>query len=98
MNITPETTYIALLIVQTAHLLHHRTVKRHISFAEVISSAVLCFPPMLVHAPAAHFITIHLFLIAVQIVGSVWIKRLSPDWSKPGESSGRSEPLPGQVG
>jgi hypothetical protein len=24
----------------------------------------------------------HLSLIAVQVVGSVWIQKLSPDWSK----------------
>ena len=35
----------ALLIVQALHLLHHRLVKRHISFAEVISALVLCVPP-----------------------------------------------------
>lgn len=44
MSVTQQTTYIALLIVQTAHLLHHRLAKRHISFAEVASSAILCVP------------------------------------------------------
>lgn len=43
--LTPQTTYIVLLIVQALHLLHHRVAKRHISFAEVISGAVLCVPP-----------------------------------------------------
>ncbi len=33
--LTPENTYIALLVVQALHLLHHRLTKRHISFAEV---------------------------------------------------------------
>lgn len=37
----PRNTYIALLIVQALHLLHHRLTKRHISFAEVISAFVL---------------------------------------------------------
>ena len=45
MMLAPTTTYILLLIVQAFHLLHHRLVKRHISFAEVVSAAVLCVPP-----------------------------------------------------
>ena len=47
--LTPAHTYVALLVVQAAHLLHHRLAKRHIS--------------------------------AVQIVGSLWIRKLSPDWN-----------------
>ena len=43
--LTPQTTYIALLVVQALHLLHHRLTKRHISFAEVVSAIVLCVPP-----------------------------------------------------
>jgi hypothetical protein len=38
--LTPTTTYIALLVVQTFHLSHHRVAKRHISFAEVLSADV----------------------------------------------------------
>ncbi len=38
--LTPENTYIALLVVQALHLLHHRLTKRHISFAEVTSALV----------------------------------------------------------
>ena len=34
--LTPQTTYIALLIVQALHLPHHRLAKRPVSFAEVI--------------------------------------------------------------
>lgn len=79
--ITPVHTYIALLVVQTFHLLHHRLAKRHISFAEVVSAAVLCVPPFLVTLPSAVFVTVHLALIAVQIVGSLWIRKLSPEWS-----------------
>lgn len=79
--IDPQSTYFALLVVQAAHLLHHRIAKRHISFAEVVSAVVLCFPPAAVRLPALLFVAVHLALIAVQIVGSVWIKRLSPDWS-----------------
>jgi hypothetical protein len=76
----PNYSYIALLVVQTFHLLHHRLAKRHISFTEVVSAGVLCFPPFLVHLPGALFVTVHLFLIAVQVVGSLWIRKLSPDW------------------
>jgi hypothetical protein len=77
--LTPEITYAALLVVQTLHLLHHRLAKRHISFAEVASSAVLCVPPS---APMPAFLLMgaHLTLIAIQLIGSVWIKRLSPAW------------------
>ena len=78
--LTPQNTYIALLVVQAIHILHHRLAKRHISFAEVVSSIVLCVPPW-APLPAWLFMGVHLSLIAVQIVGSFWIKRLSPDWS-----------------
>jgi len=76
---TPQNTYLALLLVQALHLLHHRLVKRHISFAEVISAVVLCVPPS-TDVPAWLLMAPHLTLIAVQIVGSLWIRRLSPDW------------------
>lgn len=39
--LTPQVTYVALLVVQAFHLLHHRLAIRHISFAEVISAVVL---------------------------------------------------------
>ncbi len=78
--LTPELTYTALLIVQTLHLLHHRIVKRHISFAEVASSAALCVPPT-VAIPAVLLIAAHLALIAIQVIGSVWIRKLSPTWA-----------------
>ena len=80
--LTPAITYIALLVVQALHLFHHRLSKRHISFAEVVSAAVLCVPPFLVSLPAWLFISVHLALIAIQIIGSLWIRKLSPDWSK----------------
>ena len=51
--LTPRNTYIALLIVQALHLLHHRITKRHISFAEVISAFVLCVP-WWIPLPALH--------------------------------------------
>lgn len=77
--LTPTTTYVALLVVQAFHLLHHRLAKRHISFAEVVSAVVLCVPPFVVPLPAWLFMGTHLSLIAIQVVGSLWIKKLSPD-------------------
>ncbi|HEX8139462.1 MAG TPA: hypothetical protein VF544_18020 [Pyrinomonadaceae bacterium] len=77
--LTPQYTYIALLVVQAIHILHHRLVKRHISYAEVISAVVLCVPPW-TPMPAWLLMGAHLILIAVQIVGSIWIKKLSPNW------------------
>lgn len=78
---TPELTYTTLLIVQALHLLHHRLVKRHISFTEVVSAAVLCIPPSVAWVPGAVLMVAHLLLIAIQIIGSVFIQRLSPDWA-----------------
>lgn len=77
--LTPQTTYIALLVVQALHLLHHRLAKRHISFAEVISAVVLCVPPW-APVPGLLLMAAHVTLIAVQLVGSLWIKKLSPEW------------------
>jgi len=66
-----------LLIVQALHLLDHRFAKRHISFAGVLSALVLCVPPWS-PLPAWLLMDAHLSLIAVQIIGSAWIKKLSP--------------------
>jgi hypothetical protein len=79
--LTPQNTYIALLVVQALHLLHHRLAKRHISFAEGISALVLCVPPSS-PVPAWLLIGAHSTLILVQVIGSLWIKRLSPEWSQ----------------
>ncbi len=79
--LTPEITYIALLVVQALHLFHHRVAKRHISFAEVISAIVLCIPPWS-PIPAWLLMSAHLILILIQIIGSLWIKKLSPNWPK----------------
>jgi len=76
---TPEVTYFALLVTQALHLFHHRLVKRHISYAEVVSALVLCVPPWAA-LPGWILMGAHLALIAVQIIGSLWIKRLSPNW------------------
>lgn len=77
----PQSTYIALLVVQALHLLHHRLAKRHISFAEVVSAIVLCIPPW-APLPAWLLMGAHLVLMGVQVVGSLWIKKLSPNWSR----------------
>lgn len=77
--LTPRNTYIALLIVQALHLLHHRLTKRHISFAEVISAMVLCVP-WWVPIPGLLLMGSHIILIVVQVIGSIWIRKLSPDW------------------
>jgi hypothetical protein len=77
--LNPQNTYMALLVVQALHLLHHRLLKRHISFAEVASALVLCIPPW-APGPALLLMTAHLSLIAVQVIGSLWIKKLSPEW------------------
>ena len=79
--LTPQVTYVALLAVQALHLLHHRLAKRHISFAEVVSAVVLCVPPWS-PVPAWLLMGAHLALIAVQLIGSLWIKKLSPDWPR----------------
>lgn len=75
----PKITYMVLLVTQALHLLHHRLAKRHISFAEVISSTILCVP-LSAPIPAPVFVTAHLGMAAVQVVGSLWIRKLSPDW------------------
>ncbi len=77
--IAPTVTYLILLGVQALHLLHHRLAKRHISFAEVLSSAVLCIPPTAALPPWLLMAT-HLGLSGIQVVGSLWIRRLSPEW------------------
>jgi hypothetical protein len=87
--LTPMHTYMALLIVQALHLFHHRLVKRHISYAETISSVVLCFPPFVIALPAIVFMSAHIALIVIQLAGSIWIQKLSPDWS----STERAETL-----
>jgi len=80
--LTPESTYLTLLFVQALHLMHHRIAKRHISFTEVISAVVLCVPPSSMWIPAPFLMGMHLILIAVQAVGSLWIGRFSPDWDR----------------
>lgn len=79
MTLTPETTYAILLLTQALHLLHHRLAKRHISYAEVTAAAALCIPPSAA-VPALLLMGTHLGLALVQIVGSLFIRRLSPAW------------------
>lgn len=78
---SPQNTYIALLTVQAMHLFHHRLAKRHISFVECITALVLIYQPNLGWAPDELVSGVHCILIGIQIVGSIWIKRLSPSWS-----------------
>lgn len=81
MTLTPELTYTLLLATQALHLLHHRLARRHISFAEVLTGFVLCIPPAAALAPAGLLMAAHLGLAAVQLIGSLFIHRLSPDWA-----------------
>lgn len=75
--LTPEMTYTVLLIVQALHLFHHRLAKQHISFLEVAAGAALCIP-LSAGIPGGLLMATHLTLSAVQVVGSVWINKLSP--------------------
>lgn len=80
-SLDPSTTFLILVVVQTAHLLHHRLAKRHISFAEVISSATLLLPTSGDAVPAELVAGAHLLAASVQIIGSIWIRKLSPEWT-----------------
>jgi len=84
--LVPQNRWFLLLVFQMLHLRHHRLAKRHISFAWVISAAVLCVPPTIA-LPAWLLTGAHLSLCAVQLVGSLFIQKLSPDWER--ESGGR---------
>lgn len=67
-----------LIFVQAFHLLHHRLAKRHISFAEVVSGFLLCLYSF--HSFHGWVLTsAYCLMVAVQVVGSIFIKRLSPD-------------------
>jgi len=77
--ITPVISFTVLLVVQALHLLHHRLAKRHISFVEGAAAAVLCVP-MSLPVPDWCFVITHLGLAIVQVTGSIWITRFSPDW------------------
>jgi hypothetical protein len=79
-DIDPAQTYFLLLIVQALHLLHHRLAKRHIGFTEVLAGTVLLVPPGSMLVPAFVLVAAHLLLITAQVVGSLFIRRLSPDW------------------
>lgn len=75
---SPETTFMALLVVQALHLLHHRLVRRQISYVEVVAAVVLCIPTTTGTVPPRLLAATHLTLCAIQVVGSIWIRRLSP--------------------
>lgn len=74
----PSFTYQILLLVQACHLLHHRIAKRHISFVEAIAAAVLCIQPSW-FTYGLFLGILHLCLATIQVIGSVWIKRFSPE-------------------
>jgi len=82
MAFDAHSTHWLLSAVLALHLLHHRLAKRHVSFAEFGAAAVLCVP-LSVPLPSWLFMTVHLALVALQVVGSLWIRRLSPDWALP---------------
>lgn len=86
---SPEITLVVLLAVQALHLLHHRLAKRHISFAEVAGAAILCLP--LGALPAWLTMSLHLGMSAVQIIGSLWIGRLSPDWAVANDAEAKND-------
>jgi hypothetical protein len=77
-----------LAVVQTLHLLHHRLARRHISLVEVGSSALLLVPPGAGLVPDLALATGHAAMAAIQVIGSIWIDRLSPDWSKLDRTAG----------
>lgn len=78
----PSLSYQALLVVQGVHLLHHRLAKRHISFAEVVSGILLCVPPSyaLAFVSPSVLTATYTAIAALQVIGSIWIKKLSPVW------------------
>lgn len=76
----PTISFTVLLIVQALHLLHHRAAKRHISYVEGITAVVLCVP-LTLPLPGWLYVAAHLSLAAIQIIGSVFIDRLSPEWA-----------------
>lgn len=77
---TVALTFTILLVTQALHLVHHRIAKRHISYVEGVTGIVLCVP--IDAAPAWLMMGAHLSLVAIQIVGSVAIDRLSPTWDE----------------
>lgn len=78
----PEITFWILAVVQTLHLLHHRLARRHISYVEVTAAAVLCIP-IGGWVPGAILSGAHLLLAAIQVIGSVFIDKLSPTHDGP---------------
>ncbi len=81
LEISSQQTYQFLLIVQALHLFHHRVTKRHISYAEVTGGIVLCFLPSAALFPDWAYIASHLLMSTIQIIGSIWIEKFSPDWN-----------------
>ena len=81
LDLTPDLTRTVLTAALALHLLHHRLAKRHISFAEVLSAALLLVPtagPF----PAWLLMGSHTAFTLIQAIGSLRIDRLSPDWPR----------------
>ena len=77
--LTPQLTFTVLLVVQALHLLHHRVAKRHVSWVEGLAALTLCIP-LDTPLPGWLLMVAHLAFCAIQIVGSIWIMKLSPSW------------------
>jgi hypothetical protein len=76
----PHNSYIILLVVQALHLIHHRLSKRHISFVECAAALVLIYQPSWEMVPSMLVVTAHYALVIIQVIGSLFIRRLSPNW------------------
>lgn len=72
----PDITRLVLGVALALHLTHHRWAHRHISFVEVFAAGLLTLPTTF--APVLLGIA-HLGNVAVLVVGSIGIRRLSPD-------------------
>jgi hypothetical protein len=72
--------YLILLVVQALHLIHHRLTKRHISFVECVAALVLIYQPSWEMLPSMLVVTAHYALVTIQVIGSIFIRRLSPSW------------------
>lgn len=77
--LTPQLSFTLLLIVQALHLVHHRLAKRHISWVEGLAAATLCIP-LDTPLPGWALSGAHLLFCGIQVVGSIWIMKLSPNW------------------
>ncbi len=77
MALVVDSTYMTLMVVQAFHLLHHRIVRCQVSYVEGITGLVLCIKPTWINFPEV-LIAAHLILVIIQIIGSIFIKKLAP--------------------